>query len=164
MTMRNRSSVRWIFLFFVAMLSMPSFAGADHTHFETEKVKSGVVHYKAYRTEAEIAADWKSLDSQYYSPIPWGVPGSGYYDPVLDGAFIPITEGLQEANSLQSSFASVGGDVWIQWEMWVDQDFVDDLPIQSDDGGQWVNTKLFRLANENRVGCDHKIIETVYAS
>ena len=45
--------------FFAASLNW----AADHTHFDTEKVKVGVVHYKAYRIEAEIAADLTSLST-----------------------------------------------------------------------------------------------------
>lgn len=129
----------------------------DHSHFDTEKNKPGVILYRAYRTDEEISRDWVSMDG-----IPYGAQGSAYYDSNLDGAVIPIIEGIDEANSLRASFPQVTTELWAQWEMYIDQDFIDDLPITSDDGAYWVNTKLFRFYNNAKLGCSNKNHDTLF--
>ena len=120
---------------------------ADHEHYTAEvsrlTTSGGLVYNKDFRSTADAQDDYASLDG-----ITFGDTGSPYYDETLDGTVIPITcDEFQHGTTYESNgqFTPVDGTIWIQWEMNVDQNFIDDLPIAIADGDAIPNTKLFRI-------------------
>ncbi|MDA3917561.1 MAG: hypothetical protein PF690_11385 [Deltaproteobacteria bacterium] len=159
-------------IFFISLLfllvSTHQVVAADHTHFYSEVSRLGVAgdlvlsrEYRSDSSGSEAASDFFALN---------GVGGltkcdfgdtCAHYDSGIDGFVLAITSGVYEANSLQAKFGPIGGEVWTQWEIWIDQDFVDDLPVN----GIWKNTKLFRFHNYDVAGtspCPHDSMDTLF--
>ena len=122
---------------------------ADHTLFNTEKVKPGVVLGRSYRTQAEINADWYILEP---SVIKAGDPGSAYYNANIDGACLPIIANTPLGN-LRNTFPSTGGDVWVQYEIYL-------LQALYDYTFSWDGSKLFRIHTAS--GCSDSRLMTNY--
>jgi len=131
-------------VFFFIILFCHTANAADHTHFDTEKVKPRVVFYESYRTQTTINRDWYNFDN-----IQPGSANAAWYNTNIDGAALPIryNVGVGELRNLQTAqssdtfgFAPVGGSVWVQYEIYFQQNFLD---------WAWVNNnfapKVFRV-------------------
>ena len=148
--MGTAAAKRIIFpVLFFSLIFCNTASAADHTHFNTEKVKPGVVFGKSYRTQAEINADWFILEP---SVIKAGDPGSAYYNSNIDGACLPIIANTPLGN-LRNAFPSTGGDVWYQFEIYFQQAAYDWDII-------WDASKVFRIHTAS--GCSDERLMTIY--
>ena len=148
----NTSKIKFFLLviIFTLFYAIPTHADT-HTHFDTEKVKPGVAFYESYRNQTTINRDWFNFDN-----IQPGSANAPWYNAGIDGAALPIKYGVGtgELRNLQTGmssdtfgFAPVGGSVWVQYEMYFQQNFVN---------YSWVNNdfapKVFRVFAPKGVG------------
>jgi len=159
-----------LFSFLGILLFNNTAVAGTYPHFDTEKAKPGVIYSKAYRSTDDARDGYNSGDD-----IPFGSDGSAYYDPNLDGTVIPLKynvnrRGVMYARNDTGGFTpNTGPDIWVQWEQWVDQNFIDDMDVAGlnkgipiADEANIYNTKLFRLGSAvNRCG-DHPELTTFY--
>lgn len=162
-----------IFFISLLILSVPSHkvVAADHAHFYSEvsrlSASGKLLMSREYRSDApgsEAAREFTSVNSHQEDRKPC-VFGSecAYYDEDIDGFVLAWVPCYTEANVLENDFPSTGGVVWSQAELWVDQEFINDLPIESDDGTPIENNKMLRFHNELEIGCgDANTIDLLY--
>jgi len=130
-----------------------------HAHFNTEKIKEEVVFYKSYRNQAEIDEDWyiygmsisscgdpcdicKKTGAAFYS-FPTGTNYSPC-DPEIDGAILPYYPniGSGQLHQAKGVFKTPNGtDVWVQYEIYIDENQYADLA--------WDNGKQLRVVADN---------------
>ena len=129
---------------FFSLIFCHTASAADHAHFDTEKVKPGVVFYEGYRNQSTINRDWFNFDN-----IQPGSANAAWYNAEIDGAALPFryNVGVGQLRNLQTGqssdtfgFPPVGGSIWVQYEIYFQQDLLD-FP--------WVNNymspKVFRV-------------------
>ena len=119
--------------------------GDDHTHFDSECMKPGVVGCRSWRVQSEIDEDAHSSGNS----IQPGDANYPVYDAEVDGARVPVIDGMGLAQ-LRYAFARVSGSVWVQYEMRLDAIVFSD-PIFSGLG-----MKLWRAEDDTQAGCNDR--------
>ena len=150
-------------MIFFVILFCHTASAADHAHFDAEKVKPGVIYSKAYRSTADAQQGYNSNDN-----IPFGSAGSAYYDSAVDATIIPLTYNVHRSgiaygrNDVSAFTRSSGPDIWVQWEQWIDQNFINDIPIENNGALPLYNTKLFRLGSSVKRCNDDPVLTSLY--
>ena len=99
-------------------------------------MKPVVIYSKAYRSTDDAREGYNSGDD-----IPFGSDGSAYYDSNLDGTVIPLKyninrRGVMYGRNDTSAFTpNTVPDIWVQWEQWIDQKFIDDMDVAGPNKG-----------------------------
>ena len=130
----------------------------DHSHFDSERIKNGVIFHRSWRSQAEIDSDWWT----YKRTIPAGAPNSAWYDKKLDGALLPIrnirgkdiTLGALGKKGHFEVFSS-SNTIWIQYEQYMQQAFYDNILSQAN----FDSMKLTRIKMPKRI-CKERPSET----
>ena len=159
---------RYFILFFFSLF-LCSPVMADHWSDEVSRLTSsgGLVESRQWKSNAEAQGDFECPGCAGevgigYTPCVFGET-CAQYNSSLDGFQLAIVGDTTAAHSLEVDFDPVTTTLWAQWEMYIDGDFHDDLPIIADDDGKWVNTKLFRFYNYARTGaCQNKNSDTLF--
>ena len=135
----------FLLILFSAVFFCHTANASDHTHFDTEKIKPGVVFYEGYRNQSTIDRDWFNFDG-----IAAGSANAAWYNTEIDGAALPLRYniGVGQLRNLQTGqssdtfgFTPVGGSVWVQYEIYFQQNFLNQAWVNNDAD----NAKVFRV-------------------